>query len=285
MSELRQLQAQFWALISSPDSVSRALPEVAQRFRDAQVAPLSRWIVAPDEEVATARLDVYAQMYFFRLAEILCNDFPKVASRMGKLAFHELVVDYLARHPSTDPSVRHIGDRFPGFIASHPAELRWPGSSALALLELVTMEVFDAADEAAISHEVLARIPPQDWPRLQFVPIAAARLLRLTHDVTPFVSGECTHMDLEEGARLGQETFVLVYREAGGEAVFHKTVEPTFGRMYERLAQGAPFGVVCAELVGEFETIGEATEYVASVLGELVADGLIAAVHGLTTSP
>ena len=66
----------------------------------------------------TERVGIYQTMYFWRLLEVLREDFPKLATALGD-DFESLARDYLAAHPSEHPSVRHVGDRLPGFVATH----------------------------------------------------------------------------------------------------------------------------------------------------------------------
>ena len=42
------------------------------------------------------RLDIYANMYFWRLLDILRGDFSAVVAAVGEDAFHNLVTDYLS---------------------------------------------------------------------------------------------------------------------------------------------------------------------------------------------
>src|SRR5262245_49959372 len=95
---LRELQGEFWQAIAAEPGTLSARPALL-----AASAP-SRTLDAG------GRLAVYADAYFSRLREVLVEDFPRLAAALGEACFTEVVHDYLRRHPSMHPSVRHLGD-------------------------------------------------------------------------------------------------------------------------------------------------------------------------------
>lgn len=108
MLSLRELQLRFSAALA-PD-------------RDGTAAPADPALLALIEARGAlgpaARLGIYADMYRARLVDVLREDFPRVLAIVGDEGFHALACRYLARHPSLDPSVRHVGRDFAGFLAS-----------------------------------------------------------------------------------------------------------------------------------------------------------------------
>ena len=98
--------------------------------------------------LAYGRLDVYADMYFYRLRDCLAEDFPKLAELVGEARFHNLVTDYLLRHPSSHPSLRELGRRLPAFLADHAIAAEFPVAADLARLEWARVDVFDERDVA-----------------------------------------------------------------------------------------------------------------------------------------
>src|SRR6476620_8270809 len=99
MPTLREIEERFFALITAPEGVEKTL--AARGLPRAHVEEFVR-------SDALRRLDVYANMYFFRLLEVLEDDYPSLRAALGAEAFHNLVTDYLQRHASTHPSVRHV---------------------------------------------------------------------------------------------------------------------------------------------------------------------------------
>ena len=82
----------------------------------------------PIADPAPSASAIYQTMYFWRLHEVLREDFPKLGEALGDGAFEDLARAYLAAHPSEHPSVRHLGRQLPGFLATR----RPAGGAALA---------------------------------------------------------------------------------------------------------------------------------------------------------
>jgi len=180
--DLRRTQQLFWALITAPEGVRPALRDLGRRGADEERA--FRDLFAGDERLPAAeRLDIYANMYFFRLHDCLAEDFPKLKSAIGDAHFHTLIVDYLMRHPSEQPSLRHLGRRLPEFIAAHPLSDEFPWLSDLARLEWSRADVFDAPDAAPLTREALAQLPQDRAGDASFRLIPALAIARFDHDV------------------------------------------------------------------------------------------------------
>jgi hypothetical protein len=78
--DLRGAQSLFWRLVSAPEGVAKALGSEDLSF-----------LVHPDLRLgAVERLDIYADMYFYRLRDSLAEDFPKVAARIGAAPLADL---------------------------------------------------------------------------------------------------------------------------------------------------------------------------------------------------
>ena len=76
--ELRELQAVFWQLITAPTGTAAGAAELAAagRIPGEDLAGLVRGDGRLD---AVGRVDVYADMYFYRLRDCLAEDFPRLA--------------------------------------------------------------------------------------------------------------------------------------------------------------------------------------------------------------
>src|SRR5439155_929151 len=91
---------------------------------------------------------------FWRLVDALREDFPKLATVLGDGGFADLVRGYIRAHPSTAPSIRHLGRALPDFLAGYqPAYL-----ADLARLEWTRLQVFDAPDATPLTAGDLRRI-------------------------------------------------------------------------------------------------------------------------------
>src|SRR4051812_11219845 len=101
MLALRDLEREFFRAVTAPSS-----PD----------ATLQAEIVGDDRLDAGARLGVYARMYGARLIDVLFEDYPRVAALVGQDRFTGLARQYVAAHPSTHPSLRWFGRRFPDVL-------------------------------------------------------------------------------------------------------------------------------------------------------------------------
>jgi hypothetical protein len=149
---------------------------------DAVVAPSAT--LAPDERIA-----IYARGYRARLMEMLRGEYPALRRFAGDGVFDLFASSYIARHPSTRPSLYDFGAGFAGHLAaSAPDEAAEPGSplaipAELARLERARGEVLRAAGVEAEALPVTADYALVPGARLR-VP-ATVRLLRLSFDFLP----------------------------------------------------------------------------------------------------
>ena len=190
-------------------------------------------VVAPSPSLAPAeRVGIYAGMYVARIVDALAEDFPKVAATLGPDAFADVVRAYLARHPSSAPSIRHLGAAFPAFVANR--ERGWLGD--LARLEWARRDVFDAPDATPVTVADLERTPADAWPGLRFALVPAC---------TRLVTGWPVHrLWSDEPPELAPaRTALRVWRD--GFLVFQSPMDDAEEAALERVAAGEPFAAVC----------------------------------------
>ena len=292
--DLRRIQELFWALIAAPQGVR---PGMAELRASGQMAAgdLSFMIRGDDRLAPEDRLDVYANMYFYRLRDSLAEDFPKVAAIIGGASFHNLITDYLLAHPSRHWSLRYLGVPFAAFLASHDLSRSFPFLADLARLEWARIEMFDAADAEVLTREAAAAAGPD----LHLALVPATTLLPLEWNVAPIwrrLEHAASHDDgggsnsaavtgdaqEEFAAPLSvdrpeqQKTSILVWRQ--GFAVYHRTLPPTESHCLElALRDGVSLPDLCEILMG-----GEAgpdtqvaMQTVAGLLGRWLQDGLV----------
>jgi hypothetical protein len=255
---LRELQAHFFALITAPEGVGPGL-----RGLGMSAAELERFVASDERKTAVERLDIYANMYFFRIRDALAELMPKLPAAMGELAFHNLVTDYLLEHPSTHPSLRNIGRQLPDFLdrerrRSFGGTAERPGWLAdLARLEWARLDVFDAADAATLTMERLRTLPPDDFAGLPLALVPACRRVPVRFAVDELWQALGDESELPAPARSPRT--LLVWR-AGGD-VLHRALDPTEAEALvlvqapQRLqaaldkVEGVSFGHVCDWLV------------------------------------
>ena len=249
---LRELQRLFWRSISAGrDGV--------------EPAPALLAVSAPSATLGAAeRLRVYADAYFWRLHDVLTEDFPRVAAVLGAERFEDVLREYLRSHPSTHPSVHHLGRDLAAAIvlrADLPAYL-----ADLARLEWTRREVFDAADCDPLTADALRAVAPADWPHLRLTPIPALAILRTDWPVHEVWDGTAV-------VSTGDATCVRVWRDRDYR-VYHAPMDAHDAEALDRLMAGESFEVVCAA----FDDLGplEGAERATALLARWLDDGIIA---------
>jgi hypothetical protein len=266
---LAELQRRFWQLVSAPQRVGEALPAIAAR--DPAIAPLCSWIRTDSEEAAVQRLDVYANMYFFRLLGVLADDYPDLARLLGDAHFHNLVTDYLAACPSQDPSIRHVGARLADFLAGHDLGHRFPGAPDLARLEWERGLAFDAADAGELSAADLAAVPPERWGGLRLALSPSFRILEL--DTPAHTLWQALERGEEPPAMQPAASEILVWRR--GFSVYHRPAEREEAALLRRIQAGARFGEICERLADSRGDGDRAVRAAFALLSTWIEQGLL----------
>jgi hypothetical protein len=262
MLSLRELQTKFF------DSIAR-LPGAGPVSFD----PVFVNIVEGRGQLGAAeRIDIYAQMYYARLLEVLRGDFPRVATILGCEQFDAVARAYLAQYPSTNPSLRYLARFLPAFLKGRPETEEFPFLCDLAQLEWLRVAVFDAPDTEPLRIEDLQTVAPDAWPTLTLHTVPAFQLLRSEWPVHEIWKAAEEETSSPECFRQ-EKTTVRIWRE--GFTVYHTPMDTVEQTALDCIRAGEPFGTVCAAL----ESLLSAEE-VASSIGSLllrwVEDGLLA---------
>ena len=228
-------------------------PSIEQRF------------IGSEQLDAIARLDIYANAYFYRLLGALRELFPRLAASAGEVAFHNLVTDYVLAHPSSEPDLRRLGDRLPAFLREHAQGRAAPRLVDLAELELALGSALDAADGVPLTREALAALPPEEWPALLLELVPSARRVRVFHAL----EGDGAERNLDSEPCGDGERTVLVGRR--GHGVYFRTLDASEALAIERLATGVRFDALCEALADARAEPSQIHRY----LARWVEDGLI----------
>ncbi|HEX3357355.1 MAG TPA: DNA-binding domain-containing protein, partial [Tepidisphaeraceae bacterium] len=149
-----------------PKSDLAALMDVQARFAKAVMAPLTDdWMMQkiapsgqPMSEVVSdfvkpndrlnsfERIEIYNRQYWFRLIDIMYEDYPGLAAILGQDRFNAFSRAYLTRYPSRSGLLRNLGRSIIKFISEEP-ELTAPYTDmamAMARFQWGQVEAFDA---------------------------------------------------------------------------------------------------------------------------------------------
>jgi hypothetical protein len=212
-----------------------------------------------------SRLSIYAEAYFLRLRDVLLEDYPRVAAILGPERFDALVRDHLGDHPSTNPSISHVGRDLVATLADR-FDLP-PYLADLARLERARVDVFVAPESGVLTADRLRQIPTECWPALRFSAIPALTIVRAKWPVHRLWN--------DDGAPnpAPSPTFLRVWR-AEDCRVFHAAMDLRELGALERLIAGEPLETICAAFADL--PAAEAGYQAIALLARWLEDGIIA---------
>ncbi|HVZ71171.1 MAG TPA: DNA-binding domain-containing protein [Polyangia bacterium] len=266
---LAELQRRFFELVTGRESVAKEL--AARGLPEAHVSA----IIAGDARAsAVERLDVYANMYFFRILEVLRSDYPKLVAVVGDEAFHNLATEYLAAHPSRHPSLRFVGSAMPAFVKTLPLTREKPWLAELAALEWARVDVFDREDTPLLTREALAATAPEDFAAIPLATVAAFELVPAAWAVEdPWRAIEDGH-PASDPPRAADGHAIVVWRR--GTVVHHRGVDAREADALNLVRAGTTFGALCTALGETSASETAAAQQAVAYLGAWLADELLA---------
>jgi hypothetical protein len=271
MSTLADTQRLLWRLIAAPEGVAAALAADCDRGGELS-AVLTSAVRGEGALDAVQRLDIYANMYFFRILDVLKEDYPATLALLGDVGFHNLVTDYLLVHPPGHFSIRQAGRDLPEFLARHALAEDHPCAAELNGYERALNDAFDADDAAALRTADLAEVSPEDWPGLRFTLHPSVRLLDCRWPVATVRSAADRGEPVADPVL--QATRLCVWRE--DLLVYHRELEPLEFAALRAVERGATFDGVC-DAAGEWVVADDAAQRVVGALAGWLQHGWLAA--------
>lgn len=257
--KLRQVQSFFWRSIAGEPGEYEFEPGLVAEIEPSRT------------QNPTQRLEVYADAYFLRLRDVLAEDFPRAAKLLGGEAFNRLARGYIKAHPSTDPSVRHLGRALADFIRNQDGVPPWLAD--LAVLEWARINAFDAPDDESLTVAKLAAIDPGRWPQLRLAPVRSLEILSAAWPVHRIWAAENPE-DAEDLEDLKPaQTLLRVWRRTDFSVVHAPMDERESAAMRAMLA-GETFGEICQVFADLDEQ--QAAQEAGALLLRWLEDGIIA---------
>jgi hypothetical protein len=266
---LAALQAAIYELITAPQGVASRLLE---REREGDAWNLEAMVRPGARMSAVERLDVYANMYFYRILDVLRDEFARTLAVVGDPAFHNLITDYLLDCRPAHPSLREVGARLPGYVAQHPLALSRPWLAELAHLERAHLELFDGPDAKVLTLERIRQLAPESLPELT---LCAIPCHAIQHNLFR-TSTAWTALEVSPSAAAAPasqpETLVIWRQEL---AVHHRLADADEAPLLPLLQPpGSAFALVCERLVTGVDA-SQATERAFALVGRWIIDGLV----------
>jgi hypothetical protein len=221
---LREVQAWFWRSIAVNPAQYDFMPALVDSIEPSRTLQPAQ------------RLEIYADAYVLRLRDVLAEDFPRVAKLIGEQQFNRLVCEYLRAHPSTEPSVRHLGRALAEFIRGRADLPAWLAD--LAALEWARVNAFDAPDNEPLTAVKLATVDPAQWPQLR---MAAVRSLEVVIAQWPV---HRLWLDDKPGGLEPCATSIRVWRRPDF-SVLHAPMDRYEAAAIEKLLKGSTFAEIC----------------------------------------
>jgi putative DNA-binding protein len=272
MPTLAQTQHLLWQLVTAPEGAAAGLAALPVADR-----ATCRALVRGDERLgAIERIEIYADMYFYRLRDALKEDFGALCAVIGETGFHNLITDYLLVHPPSHFSLRYAGQCLPAFVRTHVSAQRRPYLADLATLEWAILDAFDAPDAAPLDAAELARVPAERWPALRLKLTPTLQLLQLDWPVHTL--WEAAQRREPPSEPVPQPTALRVWRQ--DFRVFHQPIDAAECAALRALAEGAAFADACERMVRPGDPPAEhhpsnAAEHAANVLRQWLADDVL----------
>jgi hypothetical protein len=235
--DLKELQSLLYRLITAVSGVAEGLAAE----HDLGAGGLDAIVLGDDRLSSEARVDIYANMYFYRILDSLKEDFPATLAVLGDNNFHNLVTGYILKYPPTEPSITHSGSHLAEYLRDHPMREDAPFIADLAKLERATVEVFLGPDAPALDPESLRAVAVEDWPAMKLKLHPSAQILALDWQVSDLLQAVEDHRPWNP-AKPGAIK-VLVWRD--NAHVFHRDLDPTEANALEAAANSATFAEIC----------------------------------------
>ena len=266
MSHLKKLESLLYRLITAPSGVAEGL--AAERALDA--GGLGDIVIGDERLSAEARVDIYANMYFYRLLDALKEDFPATLAVLGDDNFHNLVTGYLLEYPPTEPSLYYCGRHLAEYLRDHPMRESAPFVADLAAVERAIVEVFHGPDAPVLEPDSLRAIAPADWPAMKLGIQPSAQILVLDWKVSELLRAVEERREWSPADRCSHKMLVW-----GRHArVLYRDLDQAEAGALEAVSRGDTFAEICEVVAaggGEQDPVAAMNR----MLARWLSDGLL----------
>jgi len=267
--DLRQLQQFLYRLITAPGGVAEGLAqEVALPG-----GSLDRLVIGDVRMSPADRVEVYANGYFYRILDVLREDYPATLAVAGDDHFHNLATGYLIDYPPTQPSIYFAGLNFAAYLATHPLRARFPFIADLARLERATLESFHAADTPVLDAAAMRALSPTEWPALTIRLHPATRLIDSEWRVDAVLRA------IEDGVSWSHpdrdDTTIVVWRR--DNRAYYRAIEMAEGEALRAANddKGVSFAAICESIAACANAEDDAAALINRLLARWLLDGLL----------
>jgi len=267
---LKYVQTLLYRLITAPNGVAEGLGAEGGLRSEGLKA-----IVSGDDRLSPEdRVEIYANMYFYRLLEVLSEDYPATLAVLGETNFHNLITGYLIEYPPNHPSVIGAGKSLAAFLRDHPLRRIFPFLADLASLERAAIDVFCAADAPLLEASELQAVSPDRWGRIKMRRIPATAILKTHWAVAEVLRAVEEKRDWQRPARRSGD--ILVWRR--NSKVEYRELDDRESSALAILSRPIEFQKVCEVLAGDLAE-DTAPREIGNTLARWLSEGILAPVE------
>ncbi len=264
--DLKTIQEILYRLITAPSGVAEGLARERTLGHEGIRSVISDGARLSAEE----RVDIYASAYFYRILDVLKEDYPATLKVLGETDFHNIVTGYLIEYAPTHFSITYAGQFLARYLENHPLTERCRYIADLARLERALVDSFIAPDAEPLSSETMRSVDPDAWGSLRMRTHPSVHLLEASWDVASLLRA------IEEGVSASDDPApgrfrIVVWRMKNRS--FYRDAEPVEVEALSLAHQGTCFGEIC-ELV-DAKAADDSTATIASLLARWLTDGLL----------
>jgi len=240
---LEQIQTLLWTAIRWPTGVEDFLAQASVETRRTFAATFAE----TPAFARGARVQVYAEAYFWRLYEVAVDQYPVTAWLAGGPPFHDFVTDFVLAHPSRTPDIRRFAAGLSDALRSHALEQTYPGIADVAAVDWAIGEAVDMLDEIRLRAAALQSVPAQSWPGVRFGLTRTAALIPCALPYSQLRRAWAQEQPVPTVDVLPRT--VLVWRQADDD-VYQRTLGDPEARALESIVRGGTFADACDAAAG-----------------------------------
>jgi hypothetical protein len=191
-----------------------------------------------------------------------------------------LIEGDLEAHPLDSFDLRDLGLALPAYVAAQNTLIHHELCSDMARLEVAQIEIFDAADAAAISSVAIAALAEDERERVRIEFHPSVRLLKTAYPVAALRS------QLIE-AQTSAENLLIPERQTQCLSLFRRSLQPYHEvisegayALLERLSRSVPLVAACAQAQAEVPAqAASIAENLGTWFQAWAGNGLVVALH------
>ena len=250
--KLADIQREMAQIIFSPLTEWRTSTHTASGEKSNEIA--ERIIKSNDTLSSLERIEIYNKQYWFRLVDIMYEDFPGLHALLGRETFNKVIFAYLKVHPSRSFTLRNLGSNLANFLRSHPELI---GRRAQVVIDMVALHwanilAFDGPSLPTLTPELLAKTNPLEL-KLSLQPHISVLALSYPVDKISLKLKKSVDKTYEKPIRVPppEKIWLVVHRQEN--LIYHKRIEEPAYKLLLGFMNGLGLEEACQEALPFFE--------------------------------